>query len=384
MTKLVSEKAAVFSSLSPGEKRLCLCVSTFFFPYPVTGLALLITVIYGLLQKETRSKMLRQKGTCFLLFFSVLIVTVPIFYQRWFSVLAGIGAGAVLLFWLYSLSVVTRNGYLLSLDFICAASFIAFFIAVLQKLILGFSFRSTAGLLNANYYGMMLEFSILIALFKILTQKKHFVFYGCVILSGVAGIFLCDCQSAWLAVIAGALLLLFMNGYQKIGYLFIGASFLLVLALVFVPGVLPRMVRLPQTFATRMNIWETALKGFLDHPLLGQGVLSYYYIHDLYGGYKTYHAHSIYLDPLLSFGLAGVSLLISYITAYCRNLCRRVKKQENKMLLTLVLAAVAAVMIHGFTDTAVLWIQTGGLWLYLLSGSSLVFQKKKLDKIVCI
>ena len=63
-----------------------------------------------------------------------------------------------------------------------------------------------------------------------------------------------------------------------------------------------------QDFSKRSNIWETAVKGIQAHPLLGKGPLTYFHIYKQYHGHPTQHAHSIYLDPILSHGIIGVIL----------------------------------------------------------------------------
>ena len=46
--------------------------------------------------------------------------------------------------------------------------------------------------------------------------------------------------------------------------------------------------------------------------------MTYMMIFKQYAGHNTQHAHSIYLDPILSFGVIGVTTLIPYILDNCK------------------------------------------------------------------
>ena len=49
------------------------------------------------------------------------------------------------------------------------------------------------------------------------------------------------------------------------------------------------------TTGQRLDIWSTALKGLEEHPILGQGPMTYLHICDRLGGYYTFHSHNLYV-----------------------------------------------------------------------------------------
>lgn len=356
---------------TPAHRVLYLCAAAIFLPFPVTCLTVLAAVVWAVCHKGIRRGMFSQKGRVFLYAFFAMLLVVPACYGRWISVLAGFGGIVVFLFLLFVRAVITEAAYRNALDIACYSSVVPFAFALVQKFICGPDFRSTAGLLNANYYGTVIEFTVLILVYRLMTNPAGRRPYVALIAMNVAGLFLCDCQSSWLPIIAGTLILLFANGRKKQGVAFAAISLLLVVVGLLVPGILPRLDRMPQTFCTRLNIWTTAWKGFLAHPVFGQGMLTYWFVYPLYDGYATYHAHSLFLDPLLSYGLAGTAAVVGYVSTLVRKLLHNWRARLSLSVMTLIGAAMAAVCIHGVTDTSILWVQTGMLFFLIAGGLDL-------------
>ncbi len=353
------------------ERLLYLCAVSVFLPFVFTCGMLLTTVVYGLLKKELRQAMLHQKGNRLFLVLCGMLAIVPLIHRNWISLLAGAGGILVLLFFLYVRSLLTPGRYLVALDWCCLASFFSFFCAVAEKLVLGPCFRATGGMLNANYYGMAIEFLLLICVSRILSSPHHLGFYLQILVINLMGLFLCDSQSVWLAVLGGVVLQLFLAGRHRAAGLFGLFALLFLLVIILTPGLLPRLDRLPESFETRLSIWQTAWKGFLAHPLFGQGLLAYFSIWKDYGGYATYHAHSLYLDPLLSFGAAGTAGIAVYAGFCFRKVKRMLAFSETRGTAALIFSLVFALCIHGVTDLPLLWFQTGMLFFLTAGGMEL-------------
>ena len=81
---------------------------------------------------------------------------------------------------------------------------------------------------------------------------------------------------------------------------------------------------------------------------------------DKYNGHLTQHAHSVYLDPLLSFGIIGLACLVPYIYDNCKRLY---KVKEHYSYIALVMGFIGVLLIHGILDYTIFWIHTG---LFLL------------------
>ena len=367
---LFSGKMAEIRGYTPAQRAVFLCAASIFLHYIITCAIVLGTVIWGLCQREIRSSMFHKRGVPALCIFFVLLLVVPFCYGWYMGVFAGIGAIVVLLFFLFSASVMNSESWWKAMDICCTASIVPFFYAIVQKFVFGPEFRSTAGLLNANYYGTVIEFVVLICVWRILQEPEKKNFFIPLIIINVIGVFLCDCQSSWLSIVLSLTVLLFLSRREKAGAVFCTIAAVIIIFGLTVPGILPRLYKMPQTVATRMDIWETALCGIQAHPLFGQGTLSYWFSYARYGGgYETYHSHSLYLDPFLNYGIVGVALFGYFFFRIFQQIYRNFRKPCFRDCSSLAIAATSAVLVHGVTDTTLLWIQTGMLFLLLLAVS---------------
>lgn len=348
---------------------LYLCAISLMLPFPVTCVVLPAAVVWALCQKEIRSRMFHDRKLWLLALPAVLVLVMPVVYGHWLGLAAGAGAVVVVLFYLFARTVCTdRETFDTVLDLCCLGSVCAFVYALFEPIGMWEGFRSSGGMLNPNYYGCAIEFTVLICLYKILTRAEHRRFYVIVMLLNVTGIFLCDCQSAWPAVIGGVLVALFLSEYSRHTLLYCMFALLVVVFLLTVPGMLPRLDQIPESLQLRINIWTTAVKGIQESPLLGKGLLGYMTIWEKYGGYSTYHAHNLYLDPILSIGIVGTASLMGYVVLYLVRLKRSWNVIGNRRVVALISSVLASVLIHGFSDMTILWVQTGGYLLLILGG----------------
>lgn len=373
--KIKNKIESIVKSLKSQDKKelyLLATIASLFAPFLITVIAVFLFCVYIFTDRELLSKVFKSKYSYILVAFCVVTLIVSICHRRLIGVAVSFGMMFIVLFFMACSVILHRELYNKAMDICCAMSVWCFLYASVQKLVMGPAFRSTAGLLNANYYATMIEFIIFICVYRIMTRPNAFKRYIVVILLNVVGLFLCDCQSAWLPIVVGVLALLYFNGFKKHTAFFVGASVILGIFLIAVPGILPRLDRMPQTFQTRVNIWETAVKGIRQFPLFGQGPMAYMTTQEHFGGYWTYHAHSIYLDPLLCFGIIGMLLMLTYIFLTARHMANANYGRDSVAIKSLIFTAFIAVMVHGFTDYTLFWVQTGGMFGFLISG---VFMK---------
>ena len=66
------------------------------------------------------------------------------------------------------------------------------------------------------------------------------------------------------------------------------------------------------TFASRIKIWKTAFICISMYPLFGWGPQTYKKFYPLVHGHKAPHAHNIYIDSILSYGVIGTILVLCY------------------------------------------------------------------------
>lgn len=346
---------------------LILCAASCFFPFILSASVSFVSFVFLLFQRRLCKKTFARKSLIpmYVLFF--LLLAVPICRGRWLGVLAGLLTVCITMFFLLCCTRMSNRLFETILPVCCLASYVSLAYAIGEKIVWGTAFRSTGGIYNANYYGTMLEFIMMICLYQIARKRPGRTFYFVTIACSVLGILLCDCQSAWLAVLGGTLLLLYLCGKRRFLWVVPVSVLLLLGGALFIPGVLPRLSMLPQNAATRFSIWHNAVQAFLKNPVFGGGTLAYYYLGDTSGVRRIMHAHSIYLDALLSYGLVGTGIWLYHVRAYIMHLYRRYRACRYPA--PLVMGIIGTVMIHGVTDHTTLWVQTGMLLAVLLSGA---------------
>ena len=145
---------------------------------------------------------------------------------------------------------------------------------------------------------------------------------------------------------------------------------------VFNPSKFPRVDNIIAYFGTRQGIWDVAIANIKTHPLFGEGPMTYWHIYKAYNGHPTEHAHSIYLDPLLCFGIIGILTILPFIIENIKRLYRLWKTQIDKTLVALIISFTVMIFVHGMLDYTIFFVQTG--FLYLLIASSFDIYKESL------
>lgn len=227
--------------------------------------------------------------------------------------------------------------------------------------------RVEATFFNPNYYAMMLEFFIMVGIYKItrtLKWRKKIV-YSFITLCNVAALLFTGTRTAFLVVLGSLFIYFYVYGYKKraIGTV-ISLSLLTLIGYYF--NLLPRSDNLLYAFEDRFVIWETALKGLRDNFWFGQGPLTYMHIWQDYGDKYTQHAHNIVLDTLLSYGIIGSSILFFPFKQYAHTLNQMRQYPQLRRRLALICSFITVVLIHGITDLPIFWVQTAFLFLFIL------------------
>ncbi len=225
--------------------------------------------------------------------------------------------------------------------------------------------RVTGVFLNANYYATILEFVLLMAFYKIFLVKEKessVAFYLLVIFINGFMLYLTGSRTAWGAIFVSIpIIFLFQKKYYLSFSLFCLSflAFFITLQLEF----FPRIESIMSDFMVRVNIWKTGFKGFLMHPLIGQGPYAYLHLFKELGGPKAPHSHSIYVDSLLSFGIIPLISFFIYITDYFVMFF----KSSNRKSYALIVGVITATLIHGIFDFTILEIQVGLLFFLIMS-----------------
>ena len=351
-----------------------------FLPFYITLIIHAIELIILLKRGELVEAYKNTKASYFILFFCALLAIVSLFYQNYLGILVTVGILMLGSFAVYYRQHISAESFEFFMDTTLILSLVAALVAIIQYFIIlhrfnidGFELiifntpknRVDSFYFNANYYAMMIEFWVGIAFYKILrlTQEEHVNFkkiggYCIIILINLFTLVLSGCRTAWPAMLAGlAIMLLFAHFYKLFGLIVAGgmasSGFLFTHK-----SYIPRASNITKYLGVRQKIWRAALASIKDHPLFGEGPLTYMHIWKQYNGHNTQHAHNIFLDPPLSFGIVGILLILPYFISCIKRTYITYKLHKNDTLVALIIGLIVMTYIHGLLDYTIFFIQT--------------------------
>lgn len=348
----------------------CITISIF-MPYYITGVVMVAGAIYVIAGKERRAWALAEPYSRMILTVVSGWTLISLLYQNFYGAGISLLLTAVLFVVFYLRSFMTQRLFNTLMDVACLASISTTVIAIGQLIYyegLGSLQRAESVCFNPNYYGMMMEFMAIIALYRAFGNPKFRKFYAVVIVSSLIGIYLCASISAAAAVFVGILAFFLLRGRYKYFWVFAVLGVLAALAaLTVLPAIFPRASDADHSMDQRLSIWFTALQGIRQHLFFGQGPMTYEMIYTQFSGYATHHAHNLFLDTVLNYGLFGAAAIGFFAVTQIRVVISRIRRGISSSTGVLVLVLAFMTAVHGMTDVTVLWIQTGAMFLLVYS-----------------
>ena len=227
---------------------------------------------------------------------------------------------------------------------------------------------------------MVIEFIILIALFLLFQtkQKNSLAFYSCIILINLAALWLCQTRMSFVVVGLTVFMFLFFNA-RRVSYAILGMITLIGVILLFYPSLLPRFNSISSYLDYRLGIWEVAINAIPKSILLGRGYYSYCHVWTLVANpeFAALHAHNLYIEMLLNFGLIGTGFLTAFCAIQISRALKHCKEAGNRLEVSLIICMASAILIHSLADTTIFWPQTGFFAVLILASPSVYIQKKE-------
>ncbi len=357
MGKIASQIKNLRANFSTEELLLLgMVVSAFLTVY--MAVASMIAIILYLLFSQKLLPVLRSVPRAWSLgVFCGLILIVAALCLNWFGVFVAVALALFLAIAIFVRSVMTERLFETAIQVGCGASLISVVVIVAQYLLdpKAGEQGTPSTFLNANFYGAAVELIVLFCLYLLFKPgQTNKLFYGIVMALNLGGLVISNSYSAILAL---ALAVMF--------YLMISRKFMIFIALVAigVAGVLillqlkdPQglITEVQKDIADRLNIWHTAIQGFLDSPIFGRGGGSYSLAQLKFGGPIKPHAHNLFIDSLMSYGVAGMALITVYVANLTRSLFGLKQTRDQRGIRDLVLATSFCVIVHGLTDVTLI------------------------------
>lgn len=370
------------------ERLILLSVFALFMPYYIQIASIFIILIYAICTHEFKSLIRANIKQKLILYFTILTFIVSLLNTNYLGVVCSLGFYFIFLYAFYYQRKIHQQLFEVIIDVICYASIISIGYALIQYIIICnnndisvFAFkvlnqrsnRIRAGFFNANYYAMCIQFVLLCCTYKIIIIShlyKAKIYLGIVLLNMVA-LYFTGTRSAWIPLVIAVIYMFVANKhwrYTTYAIIVLGGG---VLGLLVFPEIFQR-INVFKEFDKRMLIWDTAIIGIKAHPIFGEGPLTYMRIYEQYAGHPTQHAHNVYLDPLLSYGISGTLLILSYFYLSGKEAIKNFRNNKNNSVFHLVIGCTLVILIHGITDYTIYWPQCACMFLIIYMG---MFQK---------
>ncbi|HFZ4476846.1 TPA: O-antigen ligase family protein [Streptococcus pneumoniae] len=369
--------------LSSKELILLGIILSIFLPFYLFVVVLCLYIISLIFTGDMKSILQKMGEHPMLLLFLSYSTVISIFAQNWMGLVASVGMFLFTIFFLHYQSILSHKFFRLILQFVLFGSVLSAAFASLEhfQIVKKFNYaflspnmqvwhqnRAEVTFFNPNYYGIICCFCIMIAFYLFTTTKLNWLKVFCVIAGFVNlfGLNFTQNRTAFPAIIAGAIIYLFTTiknwkaFWLSIGVFAIGLSFL------FSSDLGVRMGTLDSSMEERISIWDAGMALFKQNPFWGEGPLTYMHSYPRIHAPYHEHAHSLYIDTILSYGIVGTILLVLSSVAPVRLMMDMSQESGKRPIIGFYLSFLTVVAVHGIFDLALFWIQSGFIFLLVM------------------
>ncbi|SNJ77381.1 O-Antigen Polymerase family [Streptococcus pneumoniae] len=369
--------------LSSKELILLGIILSIFLPFYLFVVVLCLYIISLIFTGDMKSILQKMGEHPMLLLFLSYSTVISILAQNWMGLVASVGMFLFTIFFLHYQSILSHKFFRLILQFVLFGSVLSAAFASLEhfQIVKKFNYaflspnmqvwhqnRAEVTFFNPNYYGIICCFCIMIAFYLFTTTKLNWLKVFCVIAGFVNlfGLNFTQNRTAFPAIIAGAIIYLFTTiknwkaFWLSIGVFAIGLSFL------FSSDLGVRMGTLDSSMEERISIWDAGMALFKQNPFWGEGPLTYMHSYPRIHAPYHEHAHSLYIDTILIYGIVGTILLVLSSVAPVRLMMDMSQESGKRPIIGLYLSFLTVVAVHGIFDLALFWIQSGFIFLLVM------------------
>lgn len=370
---------------------ILLATAFLFLPYQIASVGIACVLIQALCRHKMVDAIKNQTGAILFYSFNVLEFIVSIFHSNW------TGFGNTWLFVLIGLygayyrRCITKNTFEKMCDLIIILSVFAAIYGLYQfnqiSLANGRTFlefhifnspkrRITSTFMNANIYAMVIDFVCVMCMYRFVKNDNILckICYFIIALFNFFVLYLTGSRTALLPFVVIFPIFLYCVRWKK---LFITSIVfeLGICGLVFLkPTLIPRISDM-STFASRIKIWKTAFMCISMYPFFGWGPQTYQKFYPLVHGHKAPHAHNIYIDSILSYGVVGTVVLLAYTFVLNKEIFTSNTRKENPALFGMMMCFIAIVLIYGLLDCTLNIVTTGTLCFIILNSACMYLEK---------
>ena len=370
-------------SLSKQEGLLLGVILSIFLPFYLFVIIFISYLLWLVYTGEMKGILKRLSQHPILLFFIAYSTAISLLAQNVMGVVASVAMFLFAIFFYYYQAQLTPKFFRLTIEGVLASSVLAAVFAALEhfQIVKKFDYtflsprmqvwhqnRAEVAFFNPNYYGIICCFCIMIGFYLISTTKLRWlrIFSMIAIFANLFGLNFTQNRTAFPAIIFGAIIYLFTTiknwraFWLSIGVFGVGLAFL------FSSDLGVRMGTLDSSMEERVSIWNAGMALFKQNPFWGEGPLTYMHSFPRIGAPYHEHAHSIYIDTILSYGVVGTVLLGIASATPVRMLIDMSQVPSKRPILGLYLSFLTVVAVHGIFDLALFWIQSSFIFLLVM------------------
>lgn len=221
--------------------------------------------------------------------------------------------------------------------------------------------------MNANLYAMMLDFFFVICMYRFFQVKSYTkrAYYVLVAVFNFFILYLTGSRTALLPFVLIFPVFLYCVHWKKMFWFCIVCEILVCGLIVLNPSLIPRVDDL-STLDSRIKIWKTAFLCISMYPLFGWGPQTYKMFYPLVHGHKAPHAHNIYIDAILSYGIIGTIIGGIGFIGFGKDIFSR---SMDGCLRGLILCFILIALVYGLLDCTLNIVATGMLWFLVLNSA---------------
>ena len=384
-------------SLSKQEGLLLGVILSIFLPFYLFVIIFISYLLWLVYTGEMKGILKRLSQHPILLFFIAYSTAISLLAQNVMGVVSSVAMFLFAIFFYYYQSQLNPKFFRLTIEGVLASSVLAAVFAALEhfQIVKKFDYtflsprmqvwhqnRAEVAFFNPNYYGIICCFCIMIGFYLISTTKLRWlrIFSMIAIFANLFGLNFTQNRTAFPAIIFGAIIYLFTTiknwraFWLSIGVFGVGLAFL------FSSDLGVRMGTLDSSMEERVSIWNAGMALFKQNPFWGEGPLTYMHSFPRIGAPYHEHAHSIYIDTILSYGVVGTVLLGIASATPVRMLIDMSQVPSKRPILGLYLSFLTVVAVHGIFDLALFWLQSS--FIFLLVMCSLPLKHSMIDELV--
>ncbi len=374
-----------FKGNTKDENIIMISMCSALLPFYITigGMALLF--FYIIFNKKRLKTALAQKYNIVLYIFCLLTATVGFIYKNLLGIVSSLVFFALIIminFIMESISkdFFTKLSIMISRFGIMHADYVIFEMYINRIYHGDKVYRAFGFCRNPNYLAGLMTIVLLNSIYLWLSKKDNRLITTIACLVSAFALFATGCGSAFIATFVGIAILLYLTKHYRILALYL-IVFTLAAAMIFsFQNVYPRMYYIKQSFDSRLNLWKNVLEAIKKRPIFGSSWFACVNI-DLYYGTivstRAWHAHNVFLESLLSFGIIGSIIASIFFSMFFGKLIRLHKRAERGHKPTaLIISVLCSATVHMMTDMVLFWVQTSFLTAILLGAAMGAVSKK--------